>query len=106
VGDGLPSEDVNCLLLDATGMLWIGTANGLAFFRAGRLQVPQAVPDPLHEPIFGMAEDRNGWLWVATASHVLQVKRSSLLGDMLNESDFREYGIADGLQGTEGVKRY
>jgi len=106
VGDGLPSEDVNCLLLDATGMLWIGTANGLAVFRAGRLQVPQAVPDPLHEPIFGMAEDRNGWLWVATASHVLQVKRSSLLGDMLNESDFREYGIADGLQGTEGVKRY
>ncbi len=106
VRDGLASADVNCLLRDSTGTLWIGTAEGLAFFSAGHMQVPRRVPDSLHEPIFGMAEDRNGWLWIATASHVLQVQRRSLLGDGLSETDVREYGLADGLQGTEGVKRY
>jgi ligand-binding sensor domain-containing protein/signal transduction histidine kinase len=104
--DGLPSSDVNCLLQDSNGVLWIGTAEGMAFLRAGHLQVPREVPDSLRAPILGIAEDRNGWLWVATASHVLQVKRSGLIGDVLNESDSRDYGLADGLQGTEGVKRY
>src|SRR6266496_1271547 len=106
VRDGLASADVNCLLRDSTGVLWIGTAAGLAFFNAGHMQVPRRMPESLHEPIFGMAEDRNGWLWIATASHVLQVQRRSLLGDGLSETDVREYGLADGLQGTEGVKRY
>jgi ligand-binding sensor domain-containing protein/signal transduction histidine kinase len=106
VRDGLSSQDVNCLLQDSTGVLWIGTAAGLAFLSAGHIQVPQRVPDSLHEPIFGVAEDRKGWLWIATASHVLQAKRSSLKGDVLNDPDFREYGLGDGLRGTEGVKRY
>lgn len=106
VRDGLSSQDVNCLLRDSTGILWIGTAEGLAFLTAGHIQVPRRAPDSLREPILGVAEDRNGSLWVATASHVLQVKRSSLMGDILQESDFHEYGLADGLPGTEGVKRY
>jgi ligand-binding sensor domain-containing protein/signal transduction histidine kinase len=106
VRDGLSSQDVNCLLRDSTGVLWIGTADGLAFLTAGHIQVPRGVPDSLREPILGVAEDRNGSLWVATASHVLQVKRSSLMGEMLQETDFHEYGLADGLPGMEGVKRY
>jgi len=104
--DGLSSQDVNCLLVDSTGILWIGTAEGLAFLNAHRIQVPQKVPESLRGQIYGMAEDRNGWLWVASANHVLQVKRSSLIEDSLNDVDVREYGITDGLLGTEGAKRY
>jgi ligand-binding sensor domain-containing protein/signal transduction histidine kinase len=104
--DGLASPDVNCLLQDSNGVLWIGTAAGLAFLRAGHIQVPQGVPDTLHEPIFGIAEDRSGWLWIATAGHVLRVRHSSVQGDALKETDVREYGRADGLRGTEGVKRF
>jgi ligand-binding sensor domain-containing protein/signal transduction histidine kinase len=104
VSDGLASPDVNCLLQDSNGVLWIGTAEGLAFFSAGHVMVPQ-VPDTLHEPIFGLAEDKNGGLWVATAGHVLQVKRASLLGNDLSKTDIREYGPSDGLLSTEGVKR-
>lgn len=105
VREGLSSADVNCLLRDGTGVLWIGTSEGVAFLRAGQVKVPPAVPDSLHQPVLGMAEDRNGWLWMATASHVLEVKRSALLGEGFQEGDVREYGLADGLQGTEGVKR-
>jgi ligand-binding sensor domain-containing protein/signal transduction histidine kinase len=103
LADGLPSADINCLFQDSTGVIWIGTAEGLAFFSAGQMHALAAEPASLHEPIFGIAEDKTGWLWIATANHVLQVRRAALNGKEI--TDVREYGIADGLLGTEGVKR-
>ncbi len=105
LGNGLPSEDVICLLADSMGVLWLGTSRGLASIRSGSAWVPDVVPDALHEPILGMEEDRNGGLWIATANHVLRVDRVKLLGNKISEGDVREYGLADGLRGTEGVKR-
>ena len=104
--DGLPSSDVNCLLFDSSGVLWIGTAAGLGFLTGNHLKVPRGVPHSLEEPIFGMAEDGNGWLWITTAGHVLRVRRSSLTRDALSEADIREYGLEDELLGTEGIRRY
>ncbi len=101
VADGLPSDDIDCLFQDSTGVIWIGTAEGLAFFSAGQIHAFTAEPASLHEPIFGIAEDKTGSLWIATAEHVLQVKRAQ--DD--KEITVHEYGIADGLLGTEGVKR-
>jgi signal transduction histidine kinase len=103
--DGLPSEDVNCLLQDSKRILWIGTAEGLAYLSGEHVYVPRGVPESLHAPIFGIEEDKNGWLWIATASKVLQVNRSSLVEDVIGDADVREYGLADGLASTEGVKR-
>ena len=106
ISDGLVSQDVNCLLQGRNDVLWIGTAEGLAFFSNGRLRVPQAVTESLHEPVFGIAEDRGGSLWIATARHVVQVKRATLMAGTPRDTDLREYGPADGLLGTEGVKRF
>jgi ligand-binding sensor domain-containing protein/signal transduction histidine kinase len=103
LADGLPSADVNCLFRDSTGVIWIGTAEGLAVFSAGQIHAVAAEPASLHEPIFGIAEDKTGWLWIATADHILQIKRPAF--DNTKMPDVREYGIADGLLGTEGVKR-
>jgi ligand-binding sensor domain-containing protein/signal transduction histidine kinase len=104
--DGLPSENVYCLLQDSTGVLWIGTAGGLAFRSPKGIRAPAGAPSGLREPILGLEEDRNGSLWVATSTRVLRVNGEKLLQGMLNEGDLREYGIADGLRGTEGVRRY
>ena len=104
--DGLPSEDIDCLFVDSAGALWIGTAEGLAFLNAGHLYRLAAEPKSLHEPVFGIAEDQNDWLWIATADHVLQVRRTVSADKILTDADVREYGLADGLHGTEGVKRY
>jgi signal transduction histidine kinase/ligand-binding sensor domain-containing protein len=104
--DGLPSENVNCLLEDSKGVLWVGTAEGLAFRGAGGFQPVIEAPDSLHDQILGMAEDRYGALWIATSSHVLRVSRDKLMGGVLTEADAREFGIADGLRGVEGVKRH
>ncbi|MBZ5675047.1 MAG: hypothetical protein LAP61_12450 [Acidobacteriia bacterium] len=103
--DGLPSDNLNCVLVDSTGILWVGTAGGLAFRGSGGFQVPASAPESLREQILGIAEDRFGSLWIATSNHVLRVKRDKLSKGTLADGDVREYGLADGLRGVEGVKR-
>jgi ligand-binding sensor domain-containing protein/signal transduction histidine kinase len=103
--DGLPSEDVNCLLQDSAKILWIGTVEGLAYVSDGQVHAPRSVPESLHAPIFGIEEDKNGWLWIATSDHVLRVPRDKLLSGVVKAVDVREYDQADGLESTEGVKR-
>jgi signal transduction histidine kinase/ligand-binding sensor domain-containing protein len=104
--DGLPPGNVNCLLEDSKNVLWIGTEKGIAFLAADQVKVPRIAPESLREQIFGVAEDRGGWLWIATSSHVMRVNRDKLLSGSLNDEDVREYGPTDGLPGTEGVKRH
>jgi PAS domain S-box-containing protein len=103
--DGLPSEDVNCLLQDSMGILWIGTAEGLAYLGDGHVHVPREVPESLQAPIFGIEEDKNGGLWIATSDHVLRVPRDKMLSGVVKAVDVHEYDQADGLESTEGVKR-
>jgi ligand-binding sensor domain-containing protein len=105
-GDGLPSENVNCVFEDAKGILWAGTASGIAFRSRGEIHVPTRAPAALHSQILGLAEDKYGSLWIATSNNVLRVNREKLLLGTLDDGDFHEYGIADGLRGLEGVKRH
>jgi ligand-binding sensor domain-containing protein/signal transduction histidine kinase len=104
--DGLPSADLNCVLADSMGLLWIGSTAGIAFLTSDHVQVPPEVPAPLREQIFGIAEDKNGWLWLATSNHILRVRRNRLLSKGSSDADVREYGLTDGLLGTEGIKRH
>jgi signal transduction histidine kinase/ligand-binding sensor domain-containing protein len=103
--DGLPSSDTVSLLEDSSAILWIGTTAGIAFRDPTGFHVPRQPPDSLREQILGVAEDKFGSLWISTSNHVLRVNRDKLLHGMLAEGDLREYGLADGLRGVEGVKR-
>jgi PAS domain S-box-containing protein len=103
--EGLPSPEVNCLFEDSSGTLWSGTSAGLAFFSSHRFQISQAWPNVMREPIVGMAEDKTGRFWIATANHVLRVARDKLQSGLLETTDVRDYGLADGLESTEGVNR-
>jgi signal transduction histidine kinase len=96
---------VNSLLEDSTGVLWIGTASGIAFLSSGRVQAPADVPQSLREPVFGMVEDSSKRLWITTSKHVLRVNRDRLLGGAIQDADIREFGIDDGLRGGGGVNR-
>jgi signal transduction histidine kinase len=60
----------------------------------------------LQESILGIAADQQGALWLATAKHVLRVRRDGLLRGTSGEAEVREFGVADGLPGVEGVKRF
>ncbi len=103
--DDLPSPDVRSIMEDAKGVLWIATSGGLAFLRTGHIGVPHNLPDSLREEVFGIAEDKRGFLWFATSDHVLEVDRDPLLAGALDKSSIQSYGIKDGLQGVEGVRR-
>ena len=103
--DGLPSDDVNCLFEDSKGTLWIGTANGLAAYASGKIWTPSQPPDLLQESVLGVQEDANGFLWISTSNHVANVNRERLFSADFNSADIREFGIADGLRTTDGVKR-
>jgi signal transduction histidine kinase/ligand-binding sensor domain-containing protein len=103
--EGLPSPEVNCLFEDSSGILWSGTSAGLAFLASERFQILHESPDVLREPAVGMAEDKSGRFWIATSDHVVRVPRDKLLSGVVKTIDVREYGQADGLESTEGVKR-
>ncbi|HYU98704.1 MAG TPA: triple tyrosine motif-containing protein, partial [Pyrinomonadaceae bacterium] len=105
VQDGLPSDRVNCLLEDSTGLLWVGTDDGLAFLDSGQFRTPATVPASLHEQILGLIADGSGSLWITTTNHVLRATRHRLLRGQLTETDVRQFGLADGLHGSEGVRR-
>jgi ligand-binding sensor domain-containing protein/signal transduction histidine kinase len=103
--DGLPSPEVNCLFEDSSGTLWSGTSVGLAFFASNHFQVPHESPGVLREEIVGMSEDKSGRFWIATSGHVFRAPRDKLLSGVVKAADVREYGQADGLESTKGVKR-
>jgi signal transduction histidine kinase/ligand-binding sensor domain-containing protein len=105
VRDGLPSHDVNCLFADSSGVLWVGTSAGLAFFGSGQVHIPRNTNDYFHEETLGIAEDKQGWLWIATSNRVLRVRADGLSRDALSAGDVREYGTADGLGDAKVVKR-
>jgi ligand-binding sensor domain-containing protein/signal transduction histidine kinase len=101
--DGLPANDVSCILRDSAGIVWIGTTSGLAYLKGDRAYA--GGHESLRESVLGIAEDHNGALWVVTLNHVLRVSRAALLRGDVRDEDIREYGLPDGLHGTEGVRR-
>src|SRR6202162_890460 len=71
----------------------------------GRMHTLQEVPESLREQIVGMVEDKSGRFWIATSDHVLRVPHDKLQSGIVTAADVREYGQADGLESTGGVKR-
>ncbi len=102
--DGLPSSDITSLLSDSSGALWIGTSVGLAVLRSGRIEPFSTMHPILHEPILGLAEDRLGSLWIATTTHLVSLDIKRLLANP-GDLRLREYGLVDGLPGTEPIRR-
>lgn len=87
---GLPDQNVNALLFDAKGQLWIGTGAGLVVWKDGRIQ--PAAPGLSQDPVWSLADDGAGGLWVATY-------RSGLIH--LTSGVPRVYGREQGLPGKD-----
>src|SRR5581483_9438973 len=94
-----------CLTDDSAGVLWVGTDSGLACIRGGRADSAHELPPALLDEVFGIADDGRGYLWIATPNHVLRVARANLVGDAAGQAGVRDFGLADGLPGTDGVRR-
>ena len=55
----------------------------------------------------GVSADAKGSIWIVSAAHVLRVRAGArCCKRSLADDDVREYGSADGLESTEGVRRH
>lgn len=102
--DGLPPGRVDSLALDGNGILWIGSSSGLFYWSGSRLENARNAPNSLQEEIYGLAADNVGNLWVATDRHVVSISRASLMGQSKETPAVREFGVADGLPSTRGIR--
>jgi signal transduction histidine kinase len=96
---------VNSLALDGDGVLWIGSSSGLFYWAGSRFESARNAPDSLRGEIYGLAADDSGNLWATTDGHVVSVSRASLLGQSKGPAAVRQFGTADGLPSTRGIRR-
>jgi signal transduction histidine kinase/ligand-binding sensor domain-containing protein/DNA-binding response OmpR family regulator len=61
----LPNDEVNSLMVDSKGILWVGTMNGLCRYNAGDDRFERISLDIESQNICGIAEDRDQ-LWLTT----------------------------------------
>jgi signal transduction histidine kinase/ligand-binding sensor domain-containing protein len=103
--EGLPPGRVNSLTLDREGVLWIGSSSGVFYWAGSRFESARNTPDSLHGEIYGLAADDVGNLWAATERRVVSLSRASLLGQLKTPAVLRQFGPADGLPSTRGIRR-
>jgi len=115
--DGLPSDNVASLLVDQEGVLWAGTARGLARFRDGQWSAFTRTDGLPLGSLGYLAEDGQGYLWIGSNGGLIRVLKSKLneLADgrirkrdpanpgegLIDSLGLRTYGKRDGLPTSE-----
>ena len=61
--EGLPDLEVQTLLVDGEGQLWIGSTGGLSWFQDGRLRTVNSQQGLLANQIWAILDDSYGRLW-------------------------------------------
>jgi len=102
--DGLPSDWVIGIHEDDRGVVWLGTTDGLAVWRDGKLTSLARFGGPLRETIMQLLEDDAQQIWFTTNKGLMSVPRAAL--DALAAGGttvpaFQVYGLADGLRTAE-----
>ena len=79
--EGLQSDTIWAILRDRTGRLWVGNDNGLAFLdRGAKKFTPWTLPGlPKGQRVSGLAESKDGAVWVGTGSNVVRIDPTTLL---------------------------
>lgn len=99
MSDGLPDNFIMNATLDKNGIVWIGTTNGLTYFKDNQFVKVN------HSNISGanfitfLKVDNNNNLWVGTNKGLFQLLIDAY--DQLSPNDFKYYSNLDGLKGLE-----
>ncbi len=102
--DGLPSDWVISIHEDERGVVWLGTTDGLALWRDGKIISLMRFGGPLRETILQVLEDDSHQMWITTNKGLMSVPRAALDALAAGQSiqpDFRVYGVSDGLRTAE-----
>ena len=104
MADGLPSDWVVAIHEDDRGAIWLGTTDGLALWRDGKLTSLVRAGGPLRETITQLLEDDAHQIWLATNKGLMSVSRDeldALAAGGTRMPEFHIYGLADGLRTAE-----
>ena len=110
VENGLSSSDVNCLLQDKLGFIWIGTDNGLNRFDGKNFKVYRYQQNKSNSisdnSIWSLFEDKKGNIWIGTKGGTLN-KFSPISEKFeqikLSENKFNENSITSILEDNAGT---
>ena len=99
--NSLVANDVNAIIQDHNGLMWIGTKEGLSILNAQtgkfiNIEEKQGLPS---NNIWNVLEDNSGRVWISTGNGLASVKLTQKNGDFSYE--IHKYNEADGLQGRE-----
>jgi len=112
VREGLASSQVHCLLADTEGLLWAGTAGGLARIEpsqlgpSGKPRVTSFTPRHglPHAEANQLVEDHLGNLWVGCGAGIYRVARAELAALAAGAKTAVEVLLLDGDDGLPGAE--
>jgi signal transduction histidine kinase/ligand-binding sensor domain-containing protein len=103
--DGLSSDFVESLKLDADGTLWIGTfGGGINRLKNGRISVINRSRGLANNIICDMQEDDLGHFWISSHAGIMRISRAELnlcADGQLEKVQCLSYGMSDGLPTLE-----
>ncbi|HSE40327.1 MAG TPA: two-component regulator propeller domain-containing protein, partial [Acidobacteriota bacterium] len=77
--EGLPTDALSALYVDAEGTLWIGTmTSGLVRFRNGQIIHYRSADGLGLSSISGIIEDSQGYLWMTSHKGILRISKQQL----------------------------
>jgi signal transduction histidine kinase/ligand-binding sensor domain-containing protein len=103
--DGLPSDRIECLHLDAADTLWIGTfGGGLCRYHQGKFSVIDAGRGLPSNVISDIEDDGRGFFWMSSRGGIIRASKDELkdcADGKINEVHCLTYGIDDGMPTIE-----
>jgi len=94
----LSNDAVRCVYCDGTGILWLGTEEGLNRLdpSTGKCRAFTERDGLASNFIYGILPDRDGSLWISTNNGISKFTEKNPPG-----TQFRNFGTSDGLQAKE-----
>jgi signal transduction histidine kinase/streptogramin lyase len=86
--NGLPSDWIRALCEDREGNLWVGTGNGLAILREGKVATVNSPDRWQGRGLLSIAAARNGALWIGTEGAGLY---------RVNQGEWQHFGAPEGI---------
>jgi len=102
--NGLPSDNVSCIRVDAEGVVWVGTSSGLARYEKGKWISYAGHLGNENVSIGYLLEDEQGTLWLGSNGGLLRARKLDLNNFATGNAKsvpIRSYGRPDGLPTRE-----
>lgn len=104
VEDGLPSDIVWTIYQGQSGVLWVGTNNGVAQVDNGKVVKDFANPEPLNIPIYGIVEDNVRNMWFSTPQGIFRMQQDGAAIHHTEKNTTKgilHFGAAEGMKTEE-----